>query len=401
MPKLNQKGIIHFILPIILVAGFILGFFLLKNPQVLKGEMSAQASNGYFVKPYLVYPSDKPIYPEYETAVNKYLVELQDWYGKVVGVTFELAPLKVVKSTQNYQTMRCGVNPTVACLNNPAKLEGNLGKFVNEAIHGGQEKWDVQTAALVFAAGAGGYAGGSKISSDAGWAIVGDWVLEPISGKANTWGIPCKYSDGWQCSGNTPKGSPAHELGHAFGLDHPPAGSPSIMASHGLYPTTGFLPSEIQQLKASPFFIKTQGLLGTILGFFPPVVLPTSPPIVTSCPKGTVREECIGYSSNRINAYCWGTNNSYLGGKCSSSCAEASKCGVITSTPAPTPVPTPVPTSVPAPISVSVKNEKCDESQRKECIGYSSNGINAYCWKGPTYMKGVCNKDCSSWEGCR
>lgn len=47
----------------------------------------------------------------------------------------------------------------------------------------------------------------------------------------------------------------------------------------------------------------------------------------SSCPSGTVREECIGYASNNINTYCWGADNSYLGGKCSSTCSDFDKCG--------------------------------------------------------------------------
>ena len=38
------------------------------------------------------------------------------------------------------------------------------------------------------------------------------------------------------------------------------------------------------------------------------------------CPAGTVREECIGYTGNGINNYCWGANNVYLGGTLKSSC---------------------------------------------------------------------------------
>lgn len=219
----------------------------------------------YLVKSYLVYPADKPVYPEYETAVNKYLVELQNWYKGKVGVTFTMAPLQIVKSQYNYDIMRCDPSPfdqtppSRSCLSDPKKLEGNWGMYMNLAIHNGVERWDEKTATLVFSAGGGGYAGSNKYGNDAGWAITGDWVLEPISGKANDWGIPCKYSDGWQCAGGVPGGSPAHELGHAFGLPHPdeqkyPGERVSIMRWHGDYPQVGFLPHEVEFLKNSPFF---------------------------------------------------------------------------------------------------------------------------------------------------
>ena len=217
----------------------------------------------FWVRPYLVYPADKSMYPEYETAVKNYMVELQNWYKEKVGATFFMQPLVVVRSKYNYDTMRCdpgpldSTPPSAECLSDPRRLDGNWGMYMNQAIHDGVEHLDEQTAALVFSAGGGGYAGANLYPNYAGWAIVGDWVLEPISGVVNDWGIPCKYSDGWQCSGGVPKGTPAHELGHAFGLGHPDPvlyAQPSIMKWHGDYPTVGFLQYEVDYLLQSPFF---------------------------------------------------------------------------------------------------------------------------------------------------
>lgn len=219
--------------------------------------------SSFWVKSYLVYPADKSMYPEYETAVNNYLVELQNWYQEKVGVTFFLQPLVVVRSSYDYVTMRCDPDPSDstppsdACISNPAVLEGDWSMYMNLAIHNGSNQWESQTAALIFGAGGGGYAGGYQLSGYAGRAIVGDWVLEPISGVVNSWGMPCSLSDGWQCSGGVPKGTPAHELGHGFGLGHPDPmlyPDPSIMKWHGDYPTVGFLPHEVDFLKQSPFF---------------------------------------------------------------------------------------------------------------------------------------------------
>ncbi len=215
----------------------------------------ATSKDEYLVKPYLVYPKDMPMYPEYELAVKDYMLELRQWYLEKVGKTFNMAPLKVIRSSYNYVTMRCGEDPAPDCIGDPAKLEGNWGMFMNKAIHNGVEKWEERTVALVFGAGGGGYAGANVYPNDARWAIVADWVLEPISGIKNDWGIPCSYSDGWQCSGGTPKGTPAHEIGHAFGLPHPDDyDGDSIMKWHGGYPEVGFLPHEIEILRKSPFF---------------------------------------------------------------------------------------------------------------------------------------------------
>ena len=81
-------------------------------------------------------------------------------------------------------------------------------------------------------------------------------MLEPISGVENKWGIPCEYSNGWECKDGVPRGAPAHELGHAFGLGHPASEDfyKSIMGWHGNYPDVGFLSYEVDYLKRSPFF---------------------------------------------------------------------------------------------------------------------------------------------------
>ncbi len=217
---------------------------------------------GFLVKPYLIYPADKPMYPEYETAVNSYIEELKAWYLQKVGKTFSTTPLQIVRSSRNYLIMRCGDYPTQACINDPSKLEGNWAQYMNEAIHGGRAEyynggpsWDKDTVDLVFGAGGGGYAGANARGTEGGWAVVSDWVLEPISGVANTWGIPCSYSSEWQCSGGTPKGTPAHELGHAFGLPHPGQQycSQTIMECHWNYPV-GLLQQETDALRQSPFF---------------------------------------------------------------------------------------------------------------------------------------------------
>ena len=238
------------------------------NPTVSPSPSSlpspSPSPQSFLVKPYLVYPKDKSKYPEYEVAVKNYMNELKAWYKEKVGETFNFEPLQVMTSQYNYNTMRCDPNPFDAsppsqdCLNNQNRIDGDWPMYMNMAIHNGGLNWDNYDIALIFGAGGGGYAGGVWFGQGfGGWAIVGDWVLEPISGKPSAWGIPCFYSDGWQCSGGVPKGTPAHEAGHAFGLPHPDVNlypGQSIMRWHGDYPGVGFLPHEVEFLKNSPFF---------------------------------------------------------------------------------------------------------------------------------------------------
>lgn len=227
------------------------GFFQEQTPP----ETLAPSRQSFLVKPYLVYPADKPMIPEYEKALASYLSELQLWYQQMTGAAFVLAPLEIQRSSFDYLTMRCGENPSQQCLNEQNRIEGNWPAFLNKAIHGGKEEWEEKTVALIFSAGGGGFAGANQYPNYTGFAITGDWVLEPISGIPNDWGIPCRFSDGWQCQEGVPKGSPAHELGHAFGLPHPDEyEGESIMKWHGGYPETGFLPHEVNYLLQSPFF---------------------------------------------------------------------------------------------------------------------------------------------------
>jgi hypothetical protein len=212
--------------------------------------VAASPTDDYVVRPYLVVPGDQPFHPAYQRAAQSLTREVQQWYLGKAGVTFRLAPLQVVRTADDYLTMRCGPEPTAECRTDRQKLP-NWPEAVERAVGG----WKPRSIAWVFAQGGGGWAGGVLFGEYSGYGLFGDWVLEPISGVAEPAAITCANAT-WQCQGGVPKGTTAHELGHAFGLHHPDDyPGKTIMRWHGDYPDTDLLPHEVLILKHSPYFV--------------------------------------------------------------------------------------------------------------------------------------------------
>ncbi|MBX3118051.1 MAG: hypothetical protein KF784_03235 [Fimbriimonadaceae bacterium] len=204
----------------------------------------------FIVQPYYIYPADQPRHEEYVKAIDKCTKEVQAWYKKQAGVTFKMAPLKIIQSKQTYAQMRGNPRPDT----NDKKLLNEMPNWwpALEQTLGG---WPQKQVSWVFAQGGGGIAQANLVKDWQGMGIFGDWVLEPISGVREEAAVHSGFAT-WEVEGGTPIGTTAHELGHAFGLHHPDNyEGKSVMRAHWDYPSTGLLPHEILILKNSPFFV--------------------------------------------------------------------------------------------------------------------------------------------------
>lgn len=203
----------------------------------------------YVVQPYYLYPSDQPYHKEYKLASDKAMKEIQDWYKKQVGLTFEVLPTKTIKSAKTYAEMR-GDSTENPLFHTDNKQKISWWNSVMDEVGGPK----VKTVNMVFAQGGGGVALGTLTGEWQGMCTVGDWVLEPISGVSEPKAVPAKHAT-WEVKNGTPMGTLAHELGHAFGLHHPEFDDvKSVMKMHWEYPQAGLTSWEYMILWENPFF---------------------------------------------------------------------------------------------------------------------------------------------------
>jgi len=226
----------------------------------LRMNGAAAQSSTHQLAVYYAVPMDIPFDPAVFERIQAASRDIQAWYQVATGgVTWELAFPEVVR-VYNAQQPRQFYQAT-----------GNWwGSLLPEMGSAGLPIWSPGTVVVIWAHGAGWWAGGAQgCGVDCGVVLLGVELFPAFNNPAFSGDI-CPDSDGegmeaWPC---VPVGAYAHELGHSLGLIHPiddPATAPvaghSIMQTHWNYPDQaplaerpwGLLRNERASVLSNPF----------------------------------------------------------------------------------------------------------------------------------------------------
>lgn len=216
-----------------------------KSRSLLSVSPTPMLASQSYVQPILFISSDQSESPENVSAINATFQMLKRWYSGALeqnnsGYKFKVANTIIYQAPQQFSYYKCS-NHEVSCDN----YDGIWGNVQTELEDAGYPLWSPGSSFVVFVKGAGGWAGANcgpscfinwpapgPASLD-GFAILGDWALDSISGTVNS---DCFAELGTACYQDPQRGAVGHELGHTFGLAHAQDQMGSIMYSWWNFP---------------------------------------------------------------------------------------------------------------------------------------------------------------------
>ncbi len=244
-------------------------------PGKPKGDLTPLAITSFFVQPVLFVASDLVEDPANRPAIDETFQLLRRWYSGALELggssySFQVKAAVVVRASHPFDYYKCP-NHAAPCSN----YDGIWGNIQDELFSLGFPLWSYGTSHIVMVKGAGGWAGGNSTNSftywpgpgpasTAGFAILGDWALDAISGTTNS---ECYGNMGSACYHDPQQGAVGHELGHTFGLAHAQDLDGSIMNSWWSFPWDGLFngPVDIDPKLSND----EQGVLRSSLFFSP------------------------------------------------------------------------------------------------------------------------------------
>jgi hypothetical protein len=208
----------------------------------------------YAVQPWIALCRDVPLPDGAADSVTEAFREGAEWWRKQMGVTFEVAETVVYQSPRTFKelTKRHGQSNNIwFALQRAAGEAGIIDNCDPKRAH--------------YMIGLGGEMGGGMVGSEnfgcahilpGKASITGGFAYTLLGENPQHHGHPAQpwFAD----TRRNAIGALMHELGHVFGdgvskpLDHSEADR-NIMYAWWDWPTAGFTPDQIEQLKGSPF----------------------------------------------------------------------------------------------------------------------------------------------------